>query len=99
MANQYADNFKIILEARHKKPLGDILRGYADKGLTCLEVMTITGFKEGTVRKWTKRIGVRLKPAMINQKDDEAIAQQTFFESLKMSQINTLNVLSKRWVA
>jgi hypothetical protein len=99
VANQYTENFKNTLEAKHNKPLAEILRDYAEKGFNYLEVARLTGFKHGTVRKWAKVSGVILKPVTVFAAVEVERERCAFFESLKMSQINSLNVLSRRWVA
>jgi transposase len=99
MANQYTDNFKNCLEAKHNKPLADILSSFACKGLNYSEVAKISGFKIGTVRKWCAKYRVTLIPFKVDVKAEKAKKNNAFIESLKVKSINRLNAYSRKWVA
>lgn len=48
-----------VLEARHGKPIEDILRGlYVDRGMTVEQVGAELGITQGTVSRWLDRVGI-----------------------------------------
>ena len=99
MANQHTDNFKNRLEAKHGKPLVEILRIFAGKGLNYAEVAKISGFKVVTVRNWCRKCRVSLTPFRVDVKAEEVQKNNAFMESLKVKSINRLNAYSRKWVA
>ncbi|NCX94360.1 MAG: hypothetical protein EBX40_06770, partial [Gammaproteobacteria bacterium] len=64
---------------------------FANEDLSYYEVEKRIGFTHGTIRKWARRYGIRLRSGQLKEKDAER--NDRFFQK----NLNETNFLSRRW--
>ena len=98
MANQYSnDSFEAVVESKYNLPLNQVLYNFQVQGKSYKEVCQETGFKETTVRKYTRRYGYTLGTGLDHQQYDAQIAMTALYSQLRSDDLNQINVLSRSW--
>ena len=96
MANQYSNNFKMVVESKYNRSIESVLKDFAYSGLSIFEVAEKEGFKSATVKKYGDRYNVIFKSNTKPIKKDNSNVID-LKQQLKMAQINSINALSKKW--
>lgn len=91
MANQYTGSFEHKIQQKFQCTAEEILRQFEKENLTYYEVEKRIGFTHGTIRKWARRYGVKLRSGQL--KDQVEAQDERFFEKA----INSVNFLSRSW--
>ena len=93
MANQYTGNFEVMIRQKFNCSARDILIECARKGLTYAEAQDWLGFKHGTIRKWSKRFGLKLRPG-----ESARLKAENYLLHARKKSINKYNALHKPWL-
>ncbi len=91
MANQYADSFIHVIPNKFGKTAKELLREFANNRINYEKAAEITGFKQGTIRKWCNRYRTQLPPAKpLKIHHIKKI-------NLKSKEVDATNVLYRKW--
>jgi hypothetical protein len=98
MANQYSNNsLKAVIESKYNLPLNEVLYNFQAQGKSYKEVCQETGFKETTVRKYTRRCGYTLNTKLDQEPYNAQAAMSSIYSQLRSQELNRINVLSRSW--
>ncbi|MBK2124169.1 hypothetical protein [Fangia hongkongensis] len=92
MANQYAEGFQSYIKRNYELSVEAVFLQFQKAGFDYRQVALTTGFKESTVRKYSRLSGVMLKQAA------NALSQDKLYTQLRAQRVNKVNILSMRWV-
>ena len=91
MANQYTGSFEHKIQQKFQCSAEEILKKFEEENLSYYEVEKRIGFTHGTIRKWARRYGIKLRSGQ--QSHEKQAQDERFFEKA----INTVNFLSRSW--
>jgi hypothetical protein len=94
MPNQYTGSFEHIIYERYGCSAKELLKNYAEEGVTYIDAGKRLGFQHVTIRKWAKRFGLKLKVAT----QTKPKRSDRFLNKFKESTLNQCNVLSRKWL-
>lgn len=106
MANQYSDSFKCILERKHSKTYDEVLKDFANDGLTLATISQMTGCKVATVKKWAERadvviargeVGKIAGKTHLKKEEKERIQLKELWSHIRSKSLNSFNFLSRQW--
>jgi hypothetical protein len=93
MANQYEGNFEDIIKKKFNCTAVKVLQECVNEGLSYTGAAKKLGFAHGTIRKWTRRFGLKLKAG-----EPPRLETEDFFKSFNDRKINQHNILSRSWL-
>lgn len=91
MPNQYSGSFEHKIQERFSCTAKELLEKLASENLSYQEAEKKIGITHGTIRKWARRYGIKLKAAANAGSYDEF--RQSFFSM----ELNRNNFLSRTW--
>jgi len=93
MANQHTGNFEAIVQEKCQCSAQALLEKAAQEGWSYDEVAHSLNLKQGTVRKWATRFGLKL----ISQPTQAEQTNNQYYEKFHAPGINVANFLSRFW--
>jgi len=93
MANQYTGNFESIIQKTFNCSAKEMLQECVSDGLSYTGAADKLGFRHGTVRKWARRFGLKLKPA-----EPPRLEKEEFIKLFNEDRMNQYNMLSRNWL-
>jgi len=91
MPNQYTGSFEHKIQERFNCSAKNILEQFASENISYFEAEKRIGVTHGTIRKWARRYGIKLKAASNMQ------AQEDYSHYFLTKELNTHNFLSRCW--
>lgn len=91
MPNQYTGSFEHKIQERFNCSAKNILEQFASENISYFEAEKRIGVTHGTIRKWARRYGIKLKAASNTQ------MQEDFSQYFYAHELNMYNFLSRNW--
>ncbi|QLE78885.1 hypothetical protein FLM55_03675 [Francisella sp. Scap27] len=99
MANQYTGNFEQIMTRKFNCSAKEALLICQSKGLSYEDAEEFLGFKHVTIRKWAKRLDVKLSPTSKTYKSENISNKGTeYIRNCKSKTLSAKNLLSRCWI-
>jgi hypothetical protein len=92
MPNQYSGSFEHKIQERFSCTAKELLERLSNENLSYFEAEKRIGITHGTIRKWARRYGIKLKAAANSNHQDDF--RQHFFAN----ELNVYNFLSRDWL-
>jgi len=70
-----------------------MLQECVNEGLSYTDAADKLGFRHGTVRKWARRFGLKLKPG-----EPLRLEKEEFIKLFNEHRVNQYNILSRNWL-
>ena len=93
MANQYSGSFEHIIREKFVCSAREALEHCASDELSYADAAEKLGFKHGTIRKWAKRLDIKLKSG-----EPVRMKPEQFMRFFKAKNLNKYNLLSRKWL-
>lgn len=99
MANQYSGNFEQIIARKFNCTAREALLKCQAKGLSYEDAEDVLGFKHVTIRKWARRLDVKLCTKLkTHERENSSSKGFEYIKNCKAKSVNTKNMLSRCWI-